>query len=62
MRWQKGSVALFVGLAWLSLGQMSHAADDQRAREIVDRVARLSSSKSSIVTVEMQITNEKLAT
>jgi outer membrane lipoprotein-sorting protein len=37
---------------------MSHAADDQRAREIVDRVARLSSSKSSIATVEMQITNE----
>ena len=58
MRWQKGSVALFVGLALLSLGQMSHAADDQRAREIVDRVARLSSSKSSIATVEMQITNE----
>jgi outer membrane lipoprotein-sorting protein len=37
---------------------MSHAADDQRAREIVERVARLSSSKSSIATVEMQITNE----
>jgi len=58
MRWQKRSVALCVGLALLSLGLMSHAADDQRAREIVDRVARLSSSKSSIATVEMQITNE----
>jgi len=58
MRWQKGSVALGVGLALLSLGQMSHAADDQRAREIVDRVNRLFSSKSSIATVEMQITNE----
>lgn len=51
-------MALGVGLALLSLGQMSHAADDQRAREIVDRVARLFSSKSSIATVEMQITNE----
>jgi hypothetical protein len=40
------------------LGQVSHAADDQRAREIVDRVARLFISKSSIVTVEMQITKE----
>jgi len=37
---------------------MSHAADDQQARAIVDRVARLSSSKSSIAIVEMQITNE----
>jgi outer membrane lipoprotein-sorting protein len=37
---------------------MSHAADDQRAREIVDRVARLFISKSSISEVEMQITNE----
>lgn len=58
MRWQKTSVALWVGLALLGLGQMSHAADDQRAREIVDRVARLFSSNSSIATVEMQITNE----
>jgi len=58
MRWQKRGVALCVGLALLSLGQMAHAADDQRAREIVDRVARLSSSKSSIAMVEMQITNE----
>ena len=58
MWWQKITAALGVGLALLSLGQMSHAADDQRAREIVDRVARLSSSKSSIATVEMQITNE----
>jgi outer membrane lipoprotein-sorting protein len=58
MRWQKRSVALCVGLALLSLGQMSHAADDQRAREIVDRVARLFIGKSSIATLEMQITNE----
>ena len=58
MRWQKRTVALCIGLALLSLGQMSHAADDQRAREIVDRVARLFISKSSIATVEMRITNE----
>jgi outer membrane lipoprotein-sorting protein len=58
MRWQKGSVAICLGLAWLSLGQVSQAADDQQAREIVDRVARLFISQSSIATVEMQITKE----
>jgi outer membrane lipoprotein-sorting protein len=58
MRWHKRSVALCLGLAVLSLGQMSPAGDEQRAREIVDRVARLFSSKSSIATVEMQITTE----
>jgi len=51
-------MALCVGLVLLNLGQMSNAADDQRAREIVDRVARLFISKSSISEVEMQITNE----
>jgi len=55
MRWQKGSVAICLGLTWLSLGQISQAADDQ---EIVDRVARLFISQSSIATVEMQITRE----
>jgi len=58
MRWQKGSVAICLGLTWLSLGQVSQSADDQRAREIVDRVARLFTSQSSIATVEMQITRE----
>ena len=58
MRWQKGSVAIWLGLIWLSLGQVSQAADDPQTREIVDRVARLFSSKSSIATVEMQITKE----
>ena len=58
MRWQKGSVAICLGLIGLSLGQVSQAADDQRAREIVDRVARLFISQSSIATVEMQITKE----
>jgi outer membrane lipoprotein-sorting protein len=58
MRWRKSSAALCAAMALLSLAQMSHAAEDQRAREIVDRVARLSSSKSSIATVEMQVTTE----
>ncbi len=58
MRWQKRNVALYLGLAVLSLGQMSLAADEQQAREIVDRVARLFSSTSSIATVGMQISTE----
>jgi len=58
MRWQKRSLALCLGLTVLSLGQMSPAADDQPAREIVDRVARLFSSKSSIATVKTQISSE----
>lgn len=57
MWWQKRSVALCVGLALLCSGQISRAAEDQRAREIVERVARLFLSKSSISEVEMQITN-----
>jgi outer membrane lipoprotein-sorting protein len=59
MRWQKGSVAICLGLV-LSLGQVSQAADDQRAREIVDGVARLFISTSSTATVEMQIVKEDL--
>jgi len=47
-----------MGLIWLSLRQVSQAADGQQAREIVDRVARLFISQSSIATVEMQITKE----
>jgi len=60
MRWQKGSVAICLALIWVSLGQVSQAADDQRAREIVDGVARLFVSQSSIATVEMQVTKEEL--
>jgi outer membrane lipoprotein-sorting protein len=59
-RRQKGNVAICLGLTLLSLGQVSRAEDEQRASEIVDRVARLFSSKSSIATVEMQITKEAL--
>jgi outer membrane lipoprotein-sorting protein len=51
------SVAILTGLV-LTVAQISHAADDQRAKETVDRVASLFSSKSSIATVKMQIFNE----
>jgi len=60
MRWQKVSVAIYLGLMWLGFGQVSQAADDPQARVIVDRVARLFTSQSSIATVEMQITKEDL--
>jgi outer membrane lipoprotein-sorting protein len=56
--WQKRTVVMFLGLALLNLAQISHAADGQRARETVERVARLFSAKSSIATVKMQISNE----
>jgi outer membrane lipoprotein-sorting protein len=58
MGWQKGSVAICLGLTWLSLGQVSPSPHDQRAREVVDGVARLFISQSSIATMEMQITNQ----
>lgn len=54
---QKRGVAICLALIWLSLGQVARAAEDPRARAIVDHVARLFSSQSSIATVEMQITN-----
>ena len=60
MRWQKGSFAICLALTWLGMGQISLAADNQRAREIVDRAARLFVSRSSIATVEMQITKDGL--
>lgn len=55
MRWQKGRNAVCLGLTWLSLGQVARAADDQPAREIVDRATRLYTSQSTIATVEMRI-------
>jgi outer membrane lipoprotein-sorting protein len=58
MCWQKRSVAMFLGLALLNFAQMAHAGSDQQARQTVERVARLFSSKSSIATVKMQISNE----
>lgn len=58
LRRKKGSVAILLALTWLSLGQVARATDDQRAREIVDRAARLFVSQSSIATVQMQITKK----
>ena len=52
------SVTMVLGFLLLTVAQVSHAADDQRAKETVDRVASLFSSKSSIATVKMQIFNE----
>lgn len=46
------------GLVWLSVARISRAASDQQAQATVDRVASLFSSKSSIGTVKMQISNE----
>lgn len=50
-------MAMCLGLTLLSLSHTSHAADE-RAQEVADRVARLFSSKSSIATVKMQISND----
>jgi len=66
MRWQERTVAICLALTLLTSGQVSqaapdqpsHGADDPRTREIVDRVARLFSSKSSIATLTMQVANE----
>jgi outer membrane lipoprotein-sorting protein len=58
MRWQRASIAIVVALTLLCLGQVSPAADDQRAQQIVDGVAGLFVSKSCIATVEMQIVKE----
>lgn len=58
MRWKKGNAAICLGLTLLSLGQVSPFTRDQREREIVDRVARLFISQSSIATMEMQITKQ----
>jgi outer membrane lipoprotein-sorting protein len=55
-RWQEGA-AVCLGLLWLGLGQVAQAAGVQSAQEIVDGVAQLFTSKSSVATVEMQITN-----
>ena len=55
VQWRKIGIAICAGLTWLSLGHVALAEPDQQAREVVDRVARLFSSQSSIATVEMQI-------
>src|SRR5579864_2466319 len=58
MRSYKIAIAVFVGLLLLSIGQFSNATDDQQAREVVDRVARLLSGQSSIATLQMQVSGE----
>jgi outer membrane lipoprotein-sorting protein len=55
-RWQKTCIAICLGLAWLSAGQASQAAEDPKAKEAVDHVAALFSSKATTATVDMQIT------
>lgn len=57
-RWRGARIAACVALTWLSLGHVSQAADDQRPQGIVDRVAQLFMSQSSIATVDMEITKE----
>jgi outer membrane lipoprotein-sorting protein len=54
VRWQKGSLVICLGLTWLSLGQVSQAANEQAA-QAVDRASALYISKSIVATVEMQI-------
>ncbi len=58
MRGRGARITVCAALIWLSLGQVSQAADDQRAQGIVDRVARLFVSQSSIATVDMEITKD----
>ena len=59
MRWERGHVALCLGLIWLSVGPISASANDQGAREIVDRASRLLIGKrSTVATMEMQITKQ----
>ncbi len=66
MSGQKRIVAICLMLALLNSGRVSYAApaqtyqptNNQQAREIVERVARLFSAKSSIATLTMEISNE----
>jgi outer membrane lipoprotein-sorting protein len=58
MRWHKTIVVMLAGLLLLGFGQTSYSADDQRAREIMDRVARVFSAKSSVALLEMQVFGE----
>ena len=55
MRWHTGMLALWLGMTSLGLGQAPPRANDQGAQEIVDRVARLYVSRSTIATMAMRI-------
>jgi outer membrane lipoprotein-sorting protein len=58
VRRQEAGAVICLALAWLGLGQVSPAAADQRAQEIVDRAARLFVAQSSVASVDMQITKK----
>ncbi len=66
MRWLRTIAAACLVLTLLSPGRVSYSAPaqtsqpakDQRAREIVERVARLFSAKSSIASLKMEISND----
>jgi outer membrane lipoprotein-sorting protein len=55
---QRTKIAAILGLAFLSLAQISRAVNDQQAEAAVERIGALFSSKSSVATVNMQISNE----
>jgi len=61
-----GRIAICAALTLLAAAHLCHAApakpaqgaDDPRAREIVDQVARLFSGKSSVATLKMQVAGQ----
>jgi outer membrane lipoprotein-sorting protein len=55
VNWQRGRLALLFGFLLLGVTSGSATVDDQRAREIVDRVDRLLRGESSVGTVTMEI-------
>jgi outer membrane lipoprotein-sorting protein len=58
MYWKQVSIVTFFAIALLGASPVSRAADDQAARETVERISHLLIAKSSIATLTMQITNE----
>jgi len=58
MLWKNNIVAACVVVAVLGGSPLCRAADDQSARDTVDRVTRLLVAKSSIATLTMQISND----
>jgi outer membrane lipoprotein-sorting protein len=58
MRMHKTTIALVIGLLLLSVSQGSRAAENERGNEMVDRVAKLYSGKSSVATLQMQISGD----
>ena len=58
MKWKETGLALLLALTMLSPALLSYASSDQSPREAVEQVASLFSSKSTIATLVMQITND----